>query len=154
MIASNGPRGSSLVSVMPYSCLRQRDIGHRIVDHDLGDEVAQRAHEIGHLGVARIGHVLLEGEAHHQHAGAIDALLALEHGLDHVVGDIGRHAVIDAAAGEDHLRMEADRFRLVGQVVGIDADAVAADEAGAKGWKFHLVPAASSTSRVSRPELP
>ena len=25
--------------------------------------------EIDHLGVARIGHVLFEGEAHHQHAG-------------------------------------------------------------------------------------
>ena len=35
----------------------------------------------------------------------------------------------DAAAGENHLRVEADRLRLVGQVIGIDANAVAADEA-------------------------
>ena len=64
------------------------DIRHRIVGHHLNDEIAQRADEIDHFGIARIGHVLLEGEAHHQHPGAIDALLALEHGLDHVVGDV------------------------------------------------------------------
>ena len=33
----------------------------------------------------------------------LDALLALQHGLDQVIGDVSRHAVIDAAAGEDHL---------------------------------------------------
>jgi hypothetical protein len=42
---------------------------------------------------------------------------------------------------------------LVGEVVRVDADAMAADEAGGNGRKFHLVPAASSTSVVSMPIL-
>ena len=130
--ASNGPLGSSFTMSRPYSCLASTAVGHRIVYHYLLDEIAQRAHEIDHLGIARVWHVLLEGEAHYQHARAVDALLPLEHGLDHVVGNEGRHAVIDAAPGEDHLRMEADRFGLVGQIIGIDANAVTADEAGAK----------------------
>ena len=57
----------------------------------------------------------------------------MKHGLDDVAGDEARHAVIDAAPGKDHLRVEADRLRLVGQIIGIDADAVAADEARAIG---------------------
>ena len=118
--------------------LRQGSVGHRIVDHDFGDEIAKRADEIGHLGVARIGHVLLEGKTHHQHAGAIDALLALEHGPDDVVGNVGGHAIVDAAAGEDHLRMETDRFRFMGHIVGIDADTVTADETGTVGLEIPL----------------
>ena len=43
-------------------------------------------------------------------------------------GDVFAHAVVDAAAGEDHLWVIADHLRLVGQVIGIDADAVPADE--------------------------
>ena len=49
--------------------------------------------------------------------------------------------------------MEADRLRLVRQIIGIDADAVAADEARAEGRKFHLVPAAASTSRGVEAEV-
>ena len=39
------------------------------------------------------------------------------------------HRVVGAPAGEDDLRVVADLHRAVGQIVGIDADAVAADEA-------------------------
>src|SRR5262249_47729161 len=40
--------------------------------------------------------------------------------------------VVDAAAGEDDLRLVAGGLRGRGEVEGIDADAVAADEAGAE----------------------
>jgi GDP-L-fucose synthase len=70
-----------------------------------------------------------------------------------LVGDVGAHAVVDAPAGQDHLGVVADLLRLVGQVVRVHADAVAAHQPGRNGRKFHLVPAASSTSRVSMPEL-
>ena len=43
--------------------------------------------------------------------------------------NISAHVVVDAPAGQDDLRVIADRLRLVGQVVRIDADAVAADQA-------------------------
>ena len=62
--------------------------------------------------------------------------------LDQLRDDIGAHAVVDAAAGQDDLAGGSRSPRLVGQVVRIDADAVAADQAGRNGRKFHLVPAA------------
>ena len=52
------------------------------------------------------------------------------HQANDLAGDVQRHVVVDAPAREDHLRVVADLLRLVRQVVGIDADAVAADEAG------------------------
>ena len=110
-------------------------VGDGIVDHHI-EEAAKLAHEIDDLGVARVGHVLLEGEAHDQDLGVVHLQLAVKHGLDDVAGDEARHAVIDAAPGEDHLRVKADRLRLVGQIIGIDADAVAADEARTIGVKI------------------
>ena len=103
-----------------------------IVDHHL-DEAGKLAHQIGDLGVAGVGAVLLEGEAHHQHTGVVHLDLSLQHRLDDVAGDETCHAVIDAAAGQDHFGVEADRLRLVRQVIGIDTDTVTADKAWAVG---------------------
>ena len=46
-----------------------------------------------------------------------------------LLGDEGAHVVVDAAAGEDHLGLVAELLGLHRQVVRVDADAVAADEA-------------------------
>ena len=51
---------------------------------------------------------------------------------------IGAHAVVKAAAGQDDLGVVADRLRLVGEVVRVHADAVAAHQAGAEGQKVPL----------------
>jgi hypothetical protein len=51
---------------------------------------------------------------------------------------MGAHAVVDAAAGQDDLGVVADFLRLVGEVVRVDADAVAADQAGAEGQEVPL----------------
>ena len=48
------------------------------------------------------------------------------------------HVVVDAPSGEDHLRMVANLLGLVGEVVGVDADAVPADQAGAEGEEIPL----------------
>ena len=45
-------------------------------------------------------------------------------------GDPGAHTVVDAPAGENHLRVMPQHCRLVRKVVGIDPDAVPADETG------------------------
>jgi len=57
------------------------------------------------------------------------AIDSLEHGLDHLPCHIGAHTVIDATAREDYLRVIADRLSLVGKIIGINANAVAADKA-------------------------
>src|SRR5690606_4344211 len=44
--------------------------------------------------------------------------------------DVAAHAVVDATAGKDDFRVVANGLCLVRQVVRIDADAVAADQAG------------------------
>jgi hypothetical protein len=66
----------------------------------------------------------------------VDALA--DHQPEHLVGDIATHAVVGAAPGQDHLGVVADLLRLVGQVVRIHADAVAADQAGAERQEVPL----------------
>jgi hypothetical protein len=110
----------------------------RVVDVDLRVVASQFAHDVDHLGVAHVGAAFLEGEAQHQDARADDVDGLLQHQLDHLPGDVAAHAVVDAPAGEDDFGVVADFLRLVGQVVGIDADAVATDEAGAEGQEVPL----------------
>ena len=66
----------------------------------------------------------------------MDALAG--HELDHLAHHVERHVVVEAAPGEDHLGVVADLLRLVRQVVGIDADAVAADQARAERQEVPL----------------
>src|SRR3546814_1079371 len=63
---------------------------------------------------------------------------ALLHQLDHPLGNVAAHGVVDPAPGQDHVRVVADLLRLVGQVVGVHADAVAADQAGAERQEVQL----------------
>ena len=46
------------------------------------------------------------------------------------LGDKARHGVVDGASGQNDVRLVADRLGLVGEVERVDADAVAADQAG------------------------
>ena len=62
----------------------------------------------------------------------------LQHQPDDVAGRIARHVVVDASPGKDHLRVVADLFGLVGQIVGVDADAMPADHARTEGEKIPL----------------
>ena len=56
----------------------------------------------------------------------------------HAVGDVDAHAVVDPPAGMDDLRVVADLLGLVRDVEGVDADAVAADQAGPEGQEVPL----------------
>ena len=53
-------------------------------------------------------------------------------------GHIGAHAVVDSPPGEDHLGVVAEFLRLVGEIVGIDADAMPADQAGTERQEIPL----------------
>ena len=104
-----------------------------------GDVVfPQFLEDVDHPGVAQVRAVFLEGEAHDQHAGAVDVDAAPGHRLDQLRDDVGAHAVVEAAAGEDDLGVVADRLRLVREVVRIDTDAVAADQAGPERQEIPL----------------
>ena len=56
----------------------------------------------------------------------------------HAVGDIDAHAVVDAPARMDDVRVVAHFLGLVGDVERIDADAVAAHQAGLEGQEVPL----------------
>src|SRR5205814_10653878 len=64
--------------------------------------------------------------------GALHRTAMLDHQLHRLLRDVTAHAIVDAPAGKDYLRVVADLLRLIGQIVGINANAVATDEAGPK----------------------
>ena len=101
----------------------------RIVNLDAHAEALELAHDVDDLGVADIGHVFLEGDAQDRDQ-AIGAI-AQRQAAHAFARDPLAHAVIDATAGQHDFRMVAGFFRAIGQIVGIDPDAVAADQARA-----------------------
>ncbi len=98
----------------------------------------QCPHEVGHLGIADVRAVFLEGESRHDDLGAFDADAGIDHLLDGLLCHVGRHAVVDASAGEDDVRVITQHLRLMSQVVGIGADAVPANQAGTLGQEVPL----------------
>ena len=101
---------------------RVPDVDPRAVPGELRDEV-------GDLRVPEVRRVLLEREAHHEDARGLHVDALRGHQAHDLARDVQRHVVVDAPAREDHLRVVADLLRLVRQVIRVDADAVAADEA-------------------------
>jgi hypothetical protein len=116
---------------MPYSCSGLVEIRLGIVHVALDAELLELADHVDHLRVADVLAVLLEREAEDVHLGAEDVAALVDHLLDGLARHVRAHAVVDAAPGEDHLGVVAGELGLVREVVGIDADAVAADEAPA-----------------------
>ena len=130
-----------------------------VVDVDADAVLTQGVDDVHHPGVAQIGAVFLEGQAEDEDPAVADADAALRHELDHRLRDVGAHAVVDAPAGEDDLGVVADGDGLVGEALivkraGSTPMQWPPTRPGRKGRKFHLLPAASSTSRVSMPSLP
>src|SRR6266568_626867 len=113
-------------------------IGYRVVHENLDTEVTQLANDIDHLRVADVGAVLLESEAKHVDAGALDVAAGVDHLLHRFARDVYPHAVVDAAAGKDHLGVIARELSLVREVIGIDPYAMSSDETGSEGQEIPL----------------
>ncbi len=92
----------------------------------------------GTRGVAQVRAVFLEGQAEHGDARPVDAGAGLDHLLDGLLGKVFTHAVIDAPASEDDVWVMALLLGLVREVVGVDADAVTADQPGAERQEVPL----------------
>ena len=120
-------------AVRPIFVLGLRPVDPGVVNVDPNAVLAHGVNDVHHPVVAQVGAVFLEGQAEDEDAAVADADAALQHELDHGLGDVGAHAVVDAPTGEDDLGVIADGDGLVGEVVGVDADAVATHQAGAKG---------------------
>ena len=120
-------------AMQPIFVLGLRPVDPGVVNVDANAVFAQGVDDVHHPGVAQVGAVFLEGQAEDEDPAVADADAALQHEFDHGLRDVGAHAVVDAPAGEDDLGVIANGDGLVGEVVGVDADAVAADQAGAEG---------------------
>ena len=105
-------------------------VGHGIVHVHVGAVGLQLADHVDHRELRRSGQSSLKVRPSTMHARALDLPAGANHQLDGLLGDELAHAVVDAPAGEDDLRVVAEHLGLVGQVVRVDADAVAADQAG------------------------
>src|SRR6476620_8373774 len=88
--------------------------------------------------VAYIGAIFLECEPEHVDIGALDRRTRLDQLLDRLLGDELAHAVVDAPAGENDLRMVPELVSHMRQIVGIDADAMPADQSRPKGQEVPL----------------
>ena len=100
-----------------------------------------------------VGAVFLEGQPQDQDARTIHVDASLQHRLHQLAGHIGAHAVIDTAPCKDHLRVVAHRLGLMGQVVGVHANAVPADETWPEGQEVPLGACGLQHGLVSMPIL-
>ena len=132
--ARRGPAySSSGLSVTPYSCFASAGLPRLSWIERVDAELTQLGQDVGHLAVAQVVAVFLERQPEDADARALHrecpALISIfTSALRHVGADV----VVDAAAGEDDLGLVAELLRLHRQVVRVDADAVAADQAGAE----------------------
>ena len=101
-----------------------------VVDEDVHAVVLQLVDDVDHAGVAQVGNVFLEGQAQNGHGGPTHLPLSPDQEFDRFFGHVFPHAVVNAPAGHDHVRMIADRLGLVGQIIRIHPDAVPPDQTG------------------------
>lgn len=108
-------------------------IGPGIVDSDVEIIFFESLDDVDNLGVAHVGAVFFECKAEDYDV-AVEHLDAfLEHEFDDAVGNIGTHAVVHAASGEDYLRVVTVALGALCEVIGIDTDTVTTDESGLEG---------------------
>jgi hypothetical protein len=102
--------------------------GHvRIVIADGGAASAQPAGDRPGRRFPLVGDVPLVGHAEEQHPRAVDRLGVAVEQFGGAVGDITGHPAVDLLGQLDEPERVAERTHLIGQVVGVDGDAVAAD---------------------------
>ena len=113
------------------------------VRHGLMDDHAravgfQLADHVDDARIAQIRAIFLEGEAQHDDW-RVFYLPAVAHEiLDCLLRDELAHAVVDPPPRHDDFRVVAKHLGLVSQIIRIHADAVPADEAGAKRQEIPL----------------
>ena len=108
-------------------------VGPGVVDVDLGAVLLEFVDDVDHSGVADVGAVLFESDAEDEHFRPFDFVVAGNHEFHHFGGDIFAHVVVEAAPCEDNFRVVTVLLGFLGEVVGVNADTVAADEAGFEG---------------------
>ena len=118
--------------------LRFLRIDDGVVDVHFQPVAAQLGNKIRDFGIAKVRAVFLEGKPGDDRFRAVRGEAGLRQALHRHLGDEARHAVVDAPPGEDRLGLVAEHLGSVRQVIGIDADAVAAHKAGMEREEVRL----------------
>ena len=113
-------------------------IGHRIVDRYGVTQLAECGGKIGHLAVAQVRYVFLESQPQHQRRAALAAARGVQ-----FAGDPFGHRIVDSASGGYHVGLDPQLAGAVREIIGVDTDAVSADEAGGKREEVPLGPGGS-----------
>src|SRR5437879_5189481 len=101
---------------------------------DRKTERFQFADDIDHARVTCIRHVLLEGQAEDSHN--TTTAFPAQQPSNAFPSNALAYAIVDTAAGQDDFRMVTRLFRPIGQIVGVDSNAVATDQAWLKGQEI------------------
>src|SRR5882724_13678852 len=109
-----------------------RSIGHRVMHLDGQTKGLQFTDNIDHARVTRIRYVLLEGQA--QYCDDTTPALPPQQPSNTFASNTLTHAIVDPAAGQNHFRMIAGLFGPKRQIIGVNADAMATNEARLK-WQ-------------------
>ena len=109
-----------------------------IINIDISTICLKFLHDIDNLSIPHIRAIFLEGKAKNQHLRIHHLNLFPQHQFDNLADHIQAHVVIDTSAGKDHFRVIAGFLGLMGQIVRIDTDAVASDQARAKRQEIPL----------------
>ena len=133
----NITHGAELYTVQ---CARLVCICDRISNERLNAVFAQFFHDVEHLAIARIRTILLEREAQNGDSRTFDLLLRLDQILHAILGNVFSHVVVNPAAGQNNLAMVTHHFRLIGQIVRINANAMPSYEAGVELQEIPLRP--------------
>src|SRR5918992_3364629 len=105
---------------------------------DLHRVLHQFTHDIDHPAIAQIRHILLEGQSKDGDPASLYRIAGMDQLLDNLPADIDPHAIVDTAAGQDHLGDIAQDPRLMGQVVGIHPDTMPSHKPRLKAQKVPL----------------
>ena len=126
----------------------------RVIPIHIDIELLEFVDHLPGRALPRIRHVLLVSQAQDEDLRVPDHLAGPVQLLDRDIGDVLGHRIIDRAAGQDHLGVVAKLLGLVDQVVGVDRDAVPADEAGAVVVEVPLRPGGFEDRPGVKPHLP
>ena len=120
----------------PVKPLRLRSVRRRVNHHGDNSVLPKLPVNIDHLRVSRIRAVLLEGKAQNRHFSVFDGNIRLNQRFHQALRHIFAHVVIDPPAGEDDLGVIPELLRLVGQIIRVYADTVAAHKSRHKGQEI------------------
>ena len=104
--------------------------------HYLTTVLQQLIDNVHHFGVAQVGAVFLKCQTQYSNLSATHPVAVLHQSLDRLLSHKLSHVIICLTPSQNNLRMVANRLCLIRQIVGVDTNTVASDQAGPEREKI------------------